>query len=183
MRENEVPSKTDAGRDEIQNRTRKLPMGLRSILLMVDGQRSVRELRGATAGLRGAEDALEQLRAMGLISVPMSLAAAAAATIPVSAAPVTVASVPAAANDAAGPADANGRRFADAYALLSSRMSQAVREHLGMRGYFLQLKIDDCTEVAELLALLPELSSALGHVRDQGFASDVERRLREVAQA
>ena len=188
MRENEVPSKTDAGRDEIQNRTRKLPMGLRSILLMVDGQRSVRELRGATAGLRGAEEALEQLREMGLISVPMSLAAAAAATIPVSSAsvsPATVSStpVPAAANDAAEPADANGRRFADAYGLLSSRMSQTVREHLGMRGYFLQLKIDDCTEVAELLALLPELSSALGHVRDQGFASDVERRLREVAQA
>ena len=183
MRENEVPSKTDAGRDEIQNRTRKLPMGLRSILLMVDGQRSVRELRGATAGLRGAEDALEQLRAMGLISVPMSLAAAAAATIPMSSASVSPIPVPAAANDAAEPAHANERRFADAYALLSSRMSQTVREHLGMRGYFLQLKIDNCTEVAELLALLPELSSALGHVRDQGFANDVERRLREVAQA
>ena len=193
MRENEVPSKTDAGRDEIQNRTRKLPMGLRSILLMVDGQRSVRELRGATAGLRGAEEALEQLREMGLISVPMSLAAAAAATIPVSSASVSPATVsptpvsppppPAAGKAAAEPADANGRRFADAYGLLSSRMSQTVREHLGMRGYFLQLKIDDCTEVAELLALLPELSSALGHVRDQGFASDVERRLREVAQA
>ena len=178
MRENEVPSKTDAGRDEIQNRTRKLPMGLRSILLMVDGQRSVRELRGATAGLRGAEDALEQLRAMGLISVPMSLAAAAAATIPVSSA-----SVPAAANDAAEPVDAAGSGFADAYAMLSAKMSQTVREHLGMRGYFLQLKIDNCTEVAELLALLPELSSALGHVRDLGFASDVERSLREVAQA
>lgn len=188
MRENEVPSKTDAGRDEIQNRTRKLPMGLRSILLMVDGQRSVRELRGATVGLRGAEDALEQLREMGLIAVPMSLAAAAAATIPVSAASVSVASVssasvPAAANDAAKPADTAGSGFADAYAMLSAKMSQAVREHLGMRGYFLQLKIDDCTEVAELLALLPELSSALGHVRDLGFANDVERRLREVAQA
>lgn len=192
MRENEVPSKTDAGRDEIQNRTRKLPMGLRSILLMVDGQRSARELRGATAGLRGAEDALEQLRAMGLISVPMSLAAAAAATIPVSVSvplesvpleSVPLESVPAAANDAAGPVEAAGSGFAGAYAMLSARMSQTVREHLGMRGYFLQLKIDDCTEVAELLALLPELSSALGHVRDLGFANDVERRLREVAQA
>ena len=182
MRENEVPSKTDAGRDEIQNRTRKLPMGLRSILLMVDGQRSVRELRGATAGLRGAEDALEQLRAMGLISVPMSLAAAAAATIPVSTS-VPSESVPAAANDAAGPVEAAASGFSGAYVMLSARMSQTVREHLGMRGYFLQLKIDDCTEVAELLALLPELSSALGHVRDLGFASDVERSLREVAQA
>lgn len=178
MRENEVPSKTDAGRDEIQNRTRKLPMGLRSILLMVDGQRSVRELRGVTAGLRGAEDALEQLRAMGLITLPMSLAAAAAATIPgSSAAPA------AAANDPAEAADAGGSDVADGYATLSTQMSQTVREHLGMRGYFLQLKIDNCTEVDELLALLPELSSALGHVRDLGFASDVERRLREVAQA
>lgn len=178
MRENEVPSKTDAGRDEIQNRTRKLPMGLRSILLMVDGQRSVRELRGVTAGLRGAEDALEQLRAMGLITLPMSLAAAAAATIPGSSA-----APPAAANDPAEAADAGGSDVADGYATLSTQMSQTVREHLGMRGYFLQLKIDNCTEVDELLALLPELSSALGHVRDLGFASDVERRLREVAQA
>lgn len=174
MRENEVPSKTDAGRDEIQNRTRKLPMGLRSILLMVDGQRSVRELRGVTAGLRGAEDALEQLREMGLITLPMSLAAAAAATIP---------AAPAAANDPAPLANAGGSDATDGYATLSAQMSQAVREHLGMRGYFLQLKIDNCTEVAELLALLPELSSALGHVRDLGFANDVERRLREVAEA
>lgn len=185
MRENEVPSKTDAGRDEIQNRTRKLPMGLRSILLMVDGQRSVRELRGVTAGLRGAEDALEQLRAMGLIALPMSLAAAAAATIPGSS---TVSVPTAAANDAAPPAAAANDAApaggdVDGYATLSAQMSQTVREHLGMRGYFLQLKIDNCTEVAELLALLPELSSALGHVRDLGFANDVERRLREAAQA
>jgi hypothetical protein len=179
MRENEVPSKTDAGRDEIQNRTRKLPMGLRSILLMVDGQRSVRELRGVTAGLRGAEDALEQLREMGLIALPMSLAAAAAATIP--GAPPASAPAPAA-NDSAPPTDPAAGDV-DGYATLSAQMSQTVREYLGMRGYFLQLKIDNCTEVAELLALLPELSSALGHVRDLGFASDVERRLREVAQA
>ena len=91
--------------------------------------------------------------------------------------------MPAAANDAAGPVERRGIGFAGAYAMLSAKMSQTVREHLGMRGYFLQLKIDKCTEVAELLALLPELSSALGHVRDLGFASDVERRLREVAQA
>jgi hypothetical protein len=184
MRENEVPSKTDAGRDEIQNRTRKLPMGLRSILLMVDGQRSVGELRGVTAGLRGADDALEQLREMGLITLPMSLAAAAAATIPGAppAVPTQAHQVPAA-NQAPDPDGADDGDVSSGYATLSTQMSEAVREHLGLRGYFLQLKIDNCGDVAELLALLPELSSALGHVRDLGFATDVERRLREVAQA
>ena len=65
----------------------------------------------------------------------------------------------------------------------SAPTSLAVREHLGMRGYFLQLKIERCTDVAGLLELLPELSSALGHVHDLGFADDFERRLRAVAQA
>ncbi len=32
--------KTEAGREEISQRTRKLPTQLRTILLMVDGQRS-----------------------------------------------------------------------------------------------------------------------------------------------
>jgi len=75
MRDDEVPNKTDAGRDEIQNRTLKLPNGLRSILLMVDGQRNVAQLRGVMAGLKSPDDALQQLESLGLIAVPQSLAA------------------------------------------------------------------------------------------------------------
>ncbi|MBF6025726.1 hypothetical protein [Lysobacter niastensis] len=179
MRENDVPSKTDAGRDEIQNRTRKLPMALRSILLMVDGQKNVGELRGVIAGLRGPDDALQQLREMGLISLPVSLAAAAAATIP---APIV--SAPAANEAVAAATIADGGDAGEGgYAALYEQMSGAVREHLGLRGYFLQLKIERCTDAAGLLELLPELSEALGHVRDLAFAGDFERRLRSVAQA
>ena len=60
-------SKTEAGRNEIQQRTRKLPAGLRSILLLVDGQRSDDELQAMMSGLHAPDDALSQLAADGLI--------------------------------------------------------------------------------------------------------------------
>ena len=59
--------KTEAGRNEIQQRTRKLPAGLRSILLLVDGQRNDDELRAMMSGLHAPDDALQQLADEGLI--------------------------------------------------------------------------------------------------------------------
>ena len=62
-------AKTAAGRQEIEDRGRRLPAALRSILLMVDGHRDDTELRGLFEGLRAPPDALEQLAAQGLIEV------------------------------------------------------------------------------------------------------------------
>ena len=178
MRDDEVPNKTDAGRDEIQSRTLKLPNGLRSILLMVDGQRNGAQLRGVAAGLKAPDDALQQLQAMGLIAVPQSLAAAAAATI-------REAARPASANEPApvAPAPVSGPSAANGYSALYTLMSDTVREHLGLRGYFLQLKVERCTDVGELIALLPDFSTALGKARDTDFAAEMERRFRALAQA
>jgi len=181
MRDDEVPNKTDAGRDEITSRALKLPNGLRSILLMVDGQRNVAQLRGVMSGLKSPDDALTQLQALGLIAVPQSLAAAAAATIRDSARPAAPASPPAERNvpafSAGAPSTASG------YSALYTLMSDTVREHLGLRGYFLQLKVERCTDVGELLALLPDFSTALAKARDTDFAQEMERRFRAVEPA
>lgn len=177
MRDDEVPNKTDAGRDEIQQRSRKLPNVLRSILLLVDGQRSVGQLRDVIAGLRGPPDALEQLRAMGLVDVAQTMAAAAAASIPARVTGQLSTAAVSAAVGAVTPAGGGG------YAPLYTQMSGAVREHLGLRGYFLQLKIERCTDVGELLALLPDLSTALAKAHNVGFAGEMERRLRSLATA
>ena len=56
-------------------------------------------------------------------------------------------------------------------------MSEAVRAHLGLRGYFLQLKIERCTDVDSLQAVLPELRAALAKSKGESFASDWERAL------
>ena len=185
MRDDEVPNKTDAGRDEIQNRTQKLPNGLRSILLMVDGQRNVAQLRGVMAGLKSPDDALQQLEALGLIAVPQSLAAAAAATIRESARPATPPSPPSERNVPAFAASSApaASSAAAGYSALYTMMSETVREHLGLRGYFLQLKVERCTDMGELMALLPDFSTALAKARDTEFAAEMERRFRALEQA
>lgn len=161
MRDHDIPSKTQAGRDEIDRRTRRLAPVLRSLLLVVDGQRSVAELRAMAASLHGPGDALEQLQALGLVGVGPQPAAAP--------------SVAAAASASTGEA---GNRYSVLYAL----MSDAVREQLGLRGYFLQLKIERCVTLAELVQVLPELRAAVGKARDAALADELDRRLRTAAQ-
>jgi len=167
MRESDVPVKTHAGRDEIQNRTRKLAPVLRSILLIVDGDRSARHLRDLIASLHGPQDALEQLEAMGLIASSAAVAATQFAHAPTPGAAFAAAPAPA----PLSMADA-ARRYQTLYGL----MTEAVREHLGLRGYFLQLKIERCGNSDELAELLPDLSAALAKVRRDDVAAQIEAR-------
>ncbi|WP_394538007.1 hypothetical protein PRJ39_19005 [Lysobacter enzymogenes] len=166
MRDSDVPVKTNEGRDEIEHRTRKLPPMLRSILLIVDGERSARHLRELAVSLHGPADALEQLEQMGLIASSAAVAASLAATP----------RAPAAASSGAtsAPAPAASSASAQRYQALYALMSEAVREHLGLRGYFLQLKIERCASSDELAALLPELSAALAKVRKDEVAARIE---------
>lgn len=148
--------KTEAGRNEIQQRTRKLPAGLRSILLLVDGQRSDDELRTLMSGLHAPDDALQLLAADGLIerrSGASSLLAAIA--------------VP------AGGAGAHAGTMtpAERYHLLYTRITDDIRAHIGLKGYFLQLKVERCADADELAALLPDIATSLTKARDHTFAT------------
>ena len=89
MLESEVYVKTDAGRDEIRSRALGLPMAVRAILLMVDGQRDVSSMRALIAGSKAPSDVLETLVARGLIE---SRAGSAAAGAPVP--PATTPGIP-----------------------------------------------------------------------------------------
>lgn len=152
-------SKTEAGRQEIQQRTRKLSTGLRSILLLVDGQRTEDELRSLMSGLHAPEDALGQLEAEGLIERRSGAALMMAA---VAAPPPAAAGV---------PAPATEMTPADRYNLLYTRITDDIRTHVGLKGYFLQLKVERCADADELLALLPDIATALTKARDHTFAT------------
>lgn len=144
--------KTGEGRSEIELRTRRLPANLRSILLLVDGQRGEEELREMARGLRAPEDVLDQLAAVGLIAPVQG----AAATPPAAASP--------AAADA-GPAGV------ERYTRLYARLTEDIRNYLGLKGYFLQLKVERCANADELLALLPEVANAFARTRSQALAT------------
>lgn len=154
MRADEVYAKTEAGRDEIQTRARKLPPALRSTLLVVDGRRTIAQLLGLASGLHAPPDALAQLAELGLIA-PLTQTAAAGVSPPL-------------------PQSDSAERFL----LLSGLMSEAVRQHLGLRGYFMQLKIERCADTDELSALLPELTAAIAKAKGASLASQWEQGVR-----
>ncbi len=141
-------AKTAAGRQEIEDRGRRLPAGLRSILLMVDGRRDDNELRGLLEGLRAPQDALQQLAALELIEV-----------VGGSVEPVAARGL------------SSGREQDPAlYQQLYDAMSEAVRRHLGLKGYFMQLNIERCKDALSLERLCPELQEAVAKARSPALA-------------
>jgi hypothetical protein len=192
MKDGELYFKTEAGKREIQDRTLRLPAGLRSILLMVDGQRDQAQLQELMAGLRAPDDAIEQLVEKGLIQrgdgasptaapvetivkPPVQAAVQASISTPVSrpvaapmeaTAPVRAEALPSLPGAINIPADFGN------YRRLQNFVTNAVTLHLGLKGYFLQMKVERCADVEALLELLPEVAAALTKAKDQAFASE-----------
>lgn len=153
-----MPAKTERGRAEIDQRTHKLPSGLRSVLLLVDGRRTVAELQELARRLHAPEDALQQLLSMHLISGD-------------DAGGTHRPSIGEAANEPVAQ-DASSNRYGILYAL----MTEVIREQLGVRGYFLQLKLERAQDHVALEGLLPDLQAALAKKTSlQGATSTVER--------
>ncbi|MGH8027162.1 MAG: hypothetical protein ACREO0_10595 [Pseudoxanthomonas sp.] len=165
MQVGELYFKTDAGKQEIQDRGHKLPASLRSLLLMVDGQRDHSQLRDLMTGLHAPDDALEQLVVLGLVKRNEPAAPA----VPAPPAPLP--------GEVKMPAEF-GR-----YRRLYEIVSDTVRRHLGLKGYFVQLKVEKCADVDALLALLPEIATALTKAKDHTFASEWLARTRAEVQA
>ncbi|MCW5582139.1 MAG: hypothetical protein KIS72_12430 [Luteimonas sp.] len=153
MHKQSMPAKTEQGRAEIDSRARRLQAGLRSVLLLVDGRRTVAELQELAKRLHAPDDALQQLLSLQLISGDtVDTVAAPAANEPV----------------ASGPTN----RYGVLYAL----MTDAVREQLGVLGYLFQLKLERAATDTELEALLPDLQAALAkRTSVQGATSTIER--------
>ena len=94
------------------------------------------------------------------------------ATVAVAATPVAApAQTPAAALPALPGAINVPAEFGN-YRRLYNFVTEAVGRHLGLKGYFMQLKVERCADLDALLALLPEVASALTKAKDHTFASE-----------
>lgn len=216
MDDQEIYSKTEAGREEIRTRALHLAGALRTVLLLVDGQRTVVQLKELMAGGKAPPDALDQLAAQGLIALvkaapapaPQPLAAlrpsAPSATPP---APVPAPAPARAATPAPSPAPARAQPEPPAPAPVQARpeppdsltalsvpteaaqrfnrlytvMNEVVRDYLGLRGYFMTLKIERCSSAEELLDLQGELEAALAKGHGAEVATELISRIRNAA--
>jgi hypothetical protein len=150
MNETDIFVKTSAGTEEVKARSRQLPQRLRTMLIMVDGMRTVAQLREAAATLAVPGDFLATLLEQGLIEARLSRSAARAAAKAAAAEPAT----------APMPAEVEltePERFRAAQKF----MNDSVVDALGLRAFFFTLKIEKASTCDDLRGLIPEFTKAI----------------------
>lgn len=148
MLDTAVPVKTATGRSEIADRRHALGSRQRMLLIAINGEQTVREIRERFGSLGDVDVLLTELAMAELIDVGGAIAAPTAPTA-TAAAPGVAAG---AATDDAGSPIAQARRF----------INDSVVAHLGLRAFLFTLKIERCYSKDALLDLLPEYRRVLG---------------------
>jgi hypothetical protein len=195
MNDREVYSKTESGREEMRTRALQLSGAIRNVLLLVDGKRTLAQIKTLIAGGKAPPDALEQLLRQGLIELteaPHSRSAESSGqsrsaessgqSRSASAVPPSMPIVePEAEKEIHRSADAQDDQTQARFNRLYTLMNELVSDYLGLRGYFMQLKIEKCANADELLALQPELSAALIKAQGKEVGAELAARIESAA--
>jgi hypothetical protein len=140
MNQGEIYAKTEEGARELKERKRNLPIALRSLLIMVDGHRTVAQVLERARALRVDDTALATLEREGLIakrfSAPSSAESGAAST---------------------PRSEGEVQRFLDA----QRELSDAINAHLGFRGYMMMMRLQRASNLRDLHDLLPDFAKAM----------------------
>jgi hypothetical protein len=148
--------KTRKGEEEIKNRQLKLPPKLRTMLILIDGKKTLAQLNALAGQLGAGDDYAAQLEGHGLIAGG--------------------ASAPPAAASAAAPANEEFERFGAARRF----MNETVVNALGMRSFFFVLKLEKCGTRADLATLLDDYAKAITKGADENEAKVLVERVREL---
>jgi hypothetical protein len=140
MNQGEIYAKTEEGVRELKERKRNLPIALRSVLIMVDGNRTVAEVLERARALRVDAAALATLESAGLIAKRFSAPSAAESE---------AASAP--------RSESEIQRFIAA----QQQLSNAINKHLGFRGYMMMLRLQRAHNLRDLHDLLPDFAKAM----------------------
>jgi len=140
MNQGEIYAKTEEGVRELKERTHNLPIALRSVLIMVDGSRTVAEVLERARALRVDAAALATLERAGLIAKRFSAPSAAESE---------AASAP--------RSESEVQRFIAA----QQHLSDAINKHLGFRGYMMMMRLQRASNLRDLHDLLPDFAKAL----------------------
>lgn len=184
MEKNTLLVKTDKGREALAHRLPELGPRLRSMLIMVDGQRSFSELDKLGSGLGGGAALLEQLLSHGWIASPEHNAPFRETvpfgdSQPLGERTVLPAAVldPAVERVASAPSVQPSLPFAEARRLTV----RFINDQLGPPGEALAIRVEGCKNATELQAQLQRIRDTLKSHRDatavQRFDADVVPRL------
>jgi hypothetical protein len=140
MNRGEIYAKTEDGLRELKERKLNLPIALRSVLIMIDGHRTVAEVLERTRTLHVDEDAVAALERAGLIakrfSAPSGVETGAAELV-------------------------RSEDEVELFIAIQKKLSDLINEHLGFRGYLMMMRLQRAENLRDLHDLLPDLAKAL----------------------
>jgi hypothetical protein len=146
MTPDDIYAKTDLGIQELRERKLNLSIALRSLLILIDGERTVLQILAKSRSLKVDERALTALERSGLIAKRYSgRSESDDETIP-------------------------GERTADEverFLRAQKMMDAAINTHVGFWGYGLILRLQKTANLRDLHDLLPDVAKAL--VKKIGF--------------
>ena len=136
----EIYAKTELGLRELKERHLNLPVPLRGLLIMVDGNRTVADVLEKARALRLDGSALEALEVGGLIAKKFS--------------------APSAGVNGAEPPKRTEDEV-ERFMRGQQMMSDAINQHMGFRGYGLMMRLQKTANIRDLHDLLREFAAAL----------------------
>jgi hypothetical protein len=139
MESSEIYAKTELGIQELRERKLNLPVTLRSLLILIDGNRTVGEVLDKARALRLDERAMTALERGGLIAKRFSAPSVAEAPEQTS----------------------RTQDEVTRYMQAQRMMSEAINQHLGFRGYGLMMRLQKTANVRDLHDLLPDFAKSL----------------------
>jgi len=140
MNPGEIYAKTDEGLRELKERKLNLPIALRSLLIMIDGNRTVGEILERVRTLRVDASALAALERAGLITKRFS--------------------APSIAEDERAPAPRSDDEV-ERFIAVKRQLSDLINQHLGFRGYLMMMRLQRAENLRDLHDLLPDFAQAL----------------------
>jgi hypothetical protein len=172
--------KTPLGIEEVQNRKLALAPRLRTMLIMIDGQKTLQFLRESAVKFGCPDNFIESLEAEGLIArvggtpaaTPTASAKAPAAVASGIPAPVAVADATSAPTQI--PQDQYVR-----FRAAKDFMNNAVVNSLGIKAFFFTLKLERAGTIDDLRALVKPFQEALTKATSAGEADVTTKQLLE----
>ncbi|MEO6927537.1 MAG: hypothetical protein ABI190_00095 [Casimicrobiaceae bacterium] len=139
MNLDDIYTKTARGVEELRTRQMNLPLQLRSVLIMIDGQHTAAQTLTRARALAVGPDVFEQLEKLALIERRFGARSGAEEGVAVTRSEVDV------------------QRFLT----LQTTMNGVISHHLGIRGYGLMLRLQRAGNLRDLHEMLPDLAQAL----------------------
>ena len=136
----EIYAKTEAGVRELHERKFNLPIALRSLLIMIDGNRSVADVLESARALRVDAEAIAALERAGFIARKFG-------------APSTTKS--------ATEPEQRSEDEVERFIAIQRKLSDALNAHLGFRGYLLGMRLQRAANLRDLHDFLPDFARAL----------------------